>query len=362
MVTDAFQRRNIDAFGELAYDGSFIVSRRQGMNEVTLRYDWRPEEVDALFQMSFMDLLHRAHEMHQTCFDPSEVQLSTLLSIKTGTCPENCGYCSQSGHHKTEVEKQSLMAVEEVLEKAKAAKDAGATRFCMGAGWRSPPKKDFPAVLAMVKGVKELGLQTCMTLGMLDDDQTQGLKEAGLDYYNHNLDTSPEYYDKVVTTRTYEDRLKTLARVRDSGMNVCSGGILGLGEKHEDRLSFLCVLANLPTHPQSVPINRLVPIPGTPLGNAAPIDDFDFVRTIACARIMMPHSVVRLSAGRQTMHASLQALCFYAGANSIFYGEELLTTSNPLVQQDRALMKRLGMRPTGIGEPQIDEKVMADVA
>lgn len=318
-----------------------------------IRHNWQPEEVKALFDLPFMELMHKANAVHQEHFNGNEVQLSTLLSIKTGTCPENCGYCSQSGHHKTELERQALLSVQEVIKKAKLAKEAGATRFCMGAGWRSPPKKEFPVVIEMVKAVRELGLETCMTLGMLDDEQTKALEEAGLDYYNHNIDTSPEYYDKVVTTRTFQDRLDTLERVRDAGINVCTGGILGMGEQPDDRFSFLCQLSNLPKHPESVPINRLVPIPGTPLGDVGPIDDFDFVRTIACARIMMPQSVVRLSAGRLQMNASLQAWCFYAGANSIFYGESLLTTSNPMIEQDRALMKRLGMRASEATPPRV---------
>lgn len=312
---------------------------------ITIRHDWQSAEVAALFALPFTDLLHRAHSIHRECFDPNAVQLSTLLSIKTGACPEDCGYCSQSGHHNTALEKQNLMAVEAVLENAKAAKANGASRFCMGAGWRNPPKKDFPKVIEMVKAVKDLGLETCVTLGMLDDEQTQQLKEAGLDFYNHNLDSSPEYYKTIITTRTYEDRLNTLERVRDAGIKVCCGGIVGMGEKPSDRIGLLLQLANLPEHPQSVPINRLVAIKGTPLENAAPIDNFEFIRTIAVARIMMPRSFVRLSAGRETMNDEMQALCFFAGANSIHCGNKLLTTSNPEMDRDYQLFARLGVKP-----------------
>lgn len=312
---------------------------------VTIRHDWNAEEVAALYALPFADLLHQAHSMHRECFDPNAVQLSTLLSIKTGTCPEDCGYCTQSAHFKTKVEKQSLMAVDEVLESAKTAKAQGASRFCMGAGWRNPPKKDFPKVIEMVKAVKELGMETCVTLGMLDDEQTQQLKDAGLDFYNHNLDSSPEYYKTIITTRTYEDRLNTLERVRDAGIKVCCGGIVGMGEAQVDRVGLLLQLANLPEHPESVPINRLVPMQGTPLADAAGIDSFTFIRTIAVARIMMPHSFVRLSAGRETMNDEMQALCFFAGANSIFCGDKLLTTSNPELNTDYQLFARLGVKP-----------------
>ena len=304
-------------------------------------------EVEACYDQPFMDLLYRAQTVHRENFSPNELQLSTLLSIKTGTCPEDCGYCSQSGHHSTDLEKEKLLELETVLENAQAAKEKGATRFCMGAAWKSPPKKDMPRVIEMLKAVKGMGMETCMTLGMLDDDQVGQLKEAGLDYYNHNIDTSPGYYDKVVSTRCFQDRLDTLDRVRNSGINVCCGGILGIGETKADRIDFLHTLISLPTHPESVPINRLVPIPGTPLGNSKPVDDLEFVRCIATARIFMPKSYVRLSAGREEMTRCLQTLCFSAGANSIFYGDKLLTTSNPRAEMDRVLIKQLGMYAMG---------------
>ena len=309
------------------------------------RYDWHNHEIDALFQLPFNDLLFQAHSTHRLHFDPNAVQVSTLLSIKTGACPEDCKYCSQSGHYNTELEKEKLLAVEKVLEEAQRAKANGASRFCMGAAWKHPSRKDFPAVLAMVKGVRALGLETCMTLGQLDQEQTQALAEAGLDYYNHNIDTSREYYDKIITTRKFEERLDTLAHVREAGIKVCSGGIVGMGESARDRSGFLRELANLPQHPHSVPINNLVKIKGTPLENVADLDPFDFVRMIAVARILMPHSHVRLSAGREQMNDQMQALCFFAGANSIFYGDKLLTTSNPLANDDMALFARLGIYP-----------------
>jgi biotin synthase len=309
---------------------------------------WTLEKIRACYQQPMMDLLYEAQRVHRENFSPNEVQLSTLLSIKTGTCPENCGYCSQSGHHKTDLEPEKLLDIQTVLANARCAKEKGATRFCMGAAWRSPPKKDMPAVINMVEQVKAMGLETCMTLGMLDDDQVTQLKEAGLDYYNHNIDTSREYYDKVVTTRCFQDRLDTLQRVREAGINVCCGGILGMGETQEDRLSFLYTLVSLPRYPESVPINRLVAIPGTPLAEAKPIDDLEFVRTIATARIIMPKAMVRLSAGREAMTRSLQTLCFFAGANSIFYGDKLLTTNNPRSELDNALMMQLGMVASGL--------------
>jgi len=268
-----------------------------------------------------------------------------LLSIKTGACPEDCQYCSQSGHYNTELEKEKRREVEKVLHEAQKAKDNGASRFCMGAAWKHPSKKDFPHVLAMVKGVRALGLETCMTLGALDQEQTQALAEAGLDYYNHNIDTSREYYKKIISTRSFDDRLDTLSHVRDAGIKVCSGGIVGMGEQAEDRIAFLRELANLPQHPDSVPINNLVKIKGTPLEHADDIEPFDFIRMIAVARILMPYSHVRLSAGREAMNEQMQALCFFAGANSIFYGEKLLTTSNPLENEDMALFAKLGIRP-----------------
>jgi len=309
------------------------------------RHDWHNHEIDALFQLPFNDLLFQAHSTHRLHFDPNAVQVSTLLSIKTGACPEDCKYCSQSGHYNTELEKEKLLAVEKVLEEAQRAKANGASRFCMGAAWKHPSRKDFPAVLAMVKGVRALGLETCMTLGQLDQEQTQALAEAGLDYYNHNIDTSREYYDKIITTRKFEERLDTLALVREAGIKVCSGGIVGMGESARDRSGFLRELANLPQHPHSVPINNLVKIKGTPLENIADLDPFDFVRMIAVARILMPQSHVRLSAGREQMNDQMQALCFFAGANSIFYGDKLLTTSNPLANDDMALFARLGIHP-----------------
>jgi len=310
-----------------------------------VRHDWSTEEIQALFDLPFNELLFQAQSVHRQNFDPNEVQVSTLLSIKTGACPEDCQYCSQSGHYNTDLEKEKLMEVEKVLHEAQKAKDNGASRFCMGAAWKHPSKKDFPHVLAMVKGVRALGLETCMTLGALDQEQTQALAEAGLDYYNHNIDTSREYYKKIISTRSFDDRLDTLSHVRDAGIKVCSGGIVGMGEQAEDRIAFLRELANLPQHPDSVPINNLVKIKGTPLEHADDIEHFDFIRMIAVARILMPYSHVRLSAGREAMNEQMQALCFFAGANSIFYGEKLLTTSNPLENEDMALFAKLGIRP-----------------
>ncbi len=307
------------------------------------RHDWTMEEVAALYNMSFIDLVFKAQRIHRQYFNQNHVQISTLLSIKTGTCPEDCAYCPQSGHFKTGLEKQRLMPVEDVINNAKIAKEKGATRFCMGAAWRSAPKKDLPQVLDMIKGVKALGMETCVTLGMLDDEQAGELKEAGLDYYNHNLDTSPEYYKKIITTRTYQDRLDTLDRVRKADIKVCCGGIVGMGEKREDRIKLLVQLSSLEKHPESVPINQLVPVKGTPLGEQAKIDEFEFIRTIAVARIMMPQTKVRLSAGREDMSESMQALCFMAGANSIFYGEKLLTTPNPSADKDAQLFEKLGL-------------------
>ncbi|HEX5678848.1 MAG TPA: biotin synthase BioB [Alcanivorax sp.] len=308
-----------------------------------VRHDWHRGEIEALFTLPFNDLVFRAAAVHRQYFDPNAVQVSTLLSIKTGACPEDCKYCSQSGHYNTELEKEKLLEVERVMEEARAAKENGASRFCMGAAWRSPRAKDMPYVLDMVRQVKSLGLETCMTLGMLDEGQAQSLAEAGLDYYNHNLDTSPEYYGQVITTRTYSDRLTTLANVRDAGMKVCCGGIVGMGENRNDRVGLLQQLANLPEHPESVPINMLVKIEGTPLADVDDLDPFEFVRTVAVARILMPASYVRLAAGRQEMNDEAQALCFMAGANSMFYGERLLTTDNPEASHDHQLFKRLGI-------------------
>lgn len=313
--------------------------------QATKRHDWSFTEVQALYELPFNDLLFRAQSIHREHFDPNAVQVSTLLSIKTGACPEDCKYCSQSGHYNTELEKEKLMEVEKVMEEARAAKENGASRFCMGAAWKHPSAKDFPHVIDMVKGVRALGMETCMTLGALNVEQSEALAEAGLDYYNHNIDTSREYYKTIISTRTFEGRLDTLANVRDAGIKVCCGGIVGMGENEKDRINFLVELANLPHHPESVPINNLVKIKGTPLENVDDLDEFDFVRMIAVARILMPSSHVRLSAGREEMNDQMQALCFFAGANSIFYGEKLLTTSNPLENDDMMLFKRLGIHP-----------------
>lgn len=307
------------------------------------KHDWQVEEVLKLFEMPFNDLIFKAAEIHRSNHNPNAVQISTLLSIKTGSCPENCKYCPQSAHYNTGLEKESLMETGKILEAAKAAKDAGASRFCMGAAWRSLHDRDVEKICHIVDEVKKTGLETCMTLGMLTDAQSKKLKEAGLDYYNHNIDTSPEFYSEIISTRNFEDRLNTLKNVRDAGLNVCSGGIVGMGEKREDRAKMLIVLANLPTHPQSVPINMLVKVKGTPMEKVEDLDQFEFIRTIAVARILMPNSVVRLSAGRENMNEQTQALCFLAGANSIFYGEKLLTTSNPEAQKDRELFEKLGI-------------------
>ncbi|MCZ6830156.1 MAG: biotin synthase BioB [Gammaproteobacteria bacterium] len=310
-----------------------------------IRHDWQPAEVEALFELPFNDLLFRAHTLHRQYFDPNEVQISTLLSIKTGACPEDCKYCPQSTRYDTGLETEELMQVEQVLQQAQAAMASGATRFCMGAAWRSPKDRDIPRLVAMVKGVAELGLESCMTLGMLSENQATELAAAGLDYYNHNLDTSPEFYGEIITTRSYQDRLETLRHVRNAGMKVCSGGIVGMGESVRDRAGLLLQLANLPQHPESVPINMLVRVAGTPLAEQEDLDSFEFVRTIAVARILMPASHVRLSAGREEMNEEMHALAYFAGANSIFYGEKLLTTANPRANQDMALFGRLGIRP-----------------
>jgi len=316
-----------------------------------IRHDWTRAEVLALFALPFNDLLFRAQQVHREHFDPNAVQVSTLLSIKTGACPEDCKYCPQSAHHDVELEREKLLELEAVIAQARRAREQGATRFCMGAAWRSPHDRDLPQVLAMVREVKSLGLETCMTLGMLQEHQAQALAAAGLDYYNHNLDTSPEYYGEIITTRTYQDRLETLDHVRRAGMKVCCGGILGMGEELADRAGLLVQLANLPVHPESVPINQLVRVAGTPLADAEDVDPFDFVRTIAVARILMPASHVRLSAGREAMNEQTQALAFLAGANSIFYGDKLLTTPNPEADADRALFARLGIRPEASAAP-----------
>lgn len=311
----------------------------------TPRSDWTRAEIAALFALPFPELMFRAASVHRAHFDPTQVQTSTLLSVKTGGCPEDCGYCGQSSKYETGVKASKLMAVDAVLAQARAAKAAGASRFCMGAAWRAPKDKDLDQVCAMVEGVKALGLESCVTLGMLTSGQATRLKQAGLDYYNHNLDTSPEYYGEVVTTRSYQDRLNTLEAVRDAGIHVCCGGIVGMGESADDRVGLIHALATLPVHPQSVPINALVQIEGTPQGLATPLDPIDFVRMVAVARITMPKSMVRLSAGRQEMSEETQALCFLAGVNSIFCGPKLLTTPNPQVDSDRQLFEKLGLSP-----------------
>jgi biotin synthase len=311
----------------------------------TMRHDWTREEVRALFALSFPDLIFEAQRIHRMHFDPCEVQISTLLSIKTGGCPEDCAYCPQSVHYDTGVKPEKLMSLDAVLAEARAAREAGASRFCMGAAWRAPRDRDLDQVCVMVAGVKRLGLETCATLGMLTAPQARRLKEAGLDFYNHNLDTSPEYYGRIITTRTYRDRLETLAHVRAAGIHVCCGGIIGMGESVEDRVGMIATLATLPVHPESVPINMLVQVEGTPLATGTILDPIEFVRTIAVARISMPKSMVRLSAGREDMSDETQALCLLAGANSIFYGPRLLTTPNPDRGHDLRLLDRLGMVP-----------------
>jgi biotin synthase len=308
------------------------------------RHDWTREEVRDLFGLPFPDLIFRAAQVHREHFDPSEVQISTLLSIKTGGCPEDCAYCPQSAKFETGVTAEKLMNLKAVLAEARAAKAGGASRFCMGAAWRSPKDRDLEKVCEMVEGVKALGLETCATLGMLTAEQALRLKTCGLDYYNHNLDTSPEFYGEIITTRTYQDRLNTLEHVRAAGINVCCGGIVGMGESLEDRVGMIATLASLPVHPESVPINMLVRVEGTPLAHTKTLDPLDFVRTIAVARITMPASMVRLSAGREDMSEETQALCFVAGANSIFYGPKLLTTPNPNRDRDLALLDKLGLR------------------
>jgi biotin synthase len=310
-----------------------------------VRHDWTRAEVRALFELPFPELIFRAQRIHRLHFDPAEVQISTLISIKTGGCPEDCAYCPQSAHYQTSVTAEKLMRVDAVVAEARAAKSAGASRFCMGAAWREPKDRDLDQVCEMVAGVKAIGLETCATLGMLTQHQARRLKAAGLDYYNHNLDTSPEYYGAIITTRTYQDRLDTLGHVRDARIHVCCGGIVGMGESAEDRIGMIATLSSLPAHPESVPINMLVKVEGTPLARGEVIDPIEFVRTIAAARITMPKSVVRLSAGREDMSEETQALCFIAGANSIFYGPKLLTTANPARDRDRLLLDKLGLIP-----------------
>jgi biotin synthase len=315
---------------------------------VPIRTDWRLEEVETLFRLPFNDLLFQAHSAHRQFFDPNEVQISTLLSIKTGGCPEDCAYCPQSVRYDTGVEAETLLPLEEVVAAARTAKANGATRFCMGAAYRSPKTAQLERITEMVRAVHDLGLETCATLGMLRPAQAESLKDAGLDYYNHNLDTSESYYSEIITTRTYQDRLDTLTAVRNAGMKVCCGGIIGMGETRDDRVKMLHTMATLPAHPGSVPINQLVQVDGTPLENCAPMDSLDFIRVVSVARVLMPASHVRLSAGRTEMSDEMQALCFFAGANSIFYGDKLLTTENPATNDDLALLNRLGMRPEAI--------------
>ena len=328
------------------------------ISEFPVRHDWSRSEVEALFDLPFTELLHRAGSAHRQHFDPAEVQVSTLLSVKTGGCPEDCGYCPQAARYHTGVDATKLMATEDVVAKARQAKAAGASRFCMGAAWRSPKDRDVPKVAAMIREVKALGLETCATLGMLSSEQAHALKDAGLDYYNHNIDTDPEFYGDIIHTREMQDRFDTLGHVRDAGMKTCCGGIVGMGESRRQRAGLLQTLANLPAHPDSVPINRLVQVEGTPLAGTAELDPFEFVRTIAVARIIMPKSMVRLSAGRETMSDELQALCFSAGANSIFYGEKLLTTGNPDTERDLVLFARLGLRPMQV-ESAVDDRIDA---
>ena len=310
---------------------------------------WNARQVEALFELPFNDLIHRAHGAHRANFDPNAVQLSTLLSVKTGGCPEDCGYCPQAARYHTGVGNEELMAVGEVAAAARLAKANGATRFCMGAAWRGPKQRDLDQVIEMVKAVRAEGLESCATLGLLKEGQAEQLKAAGLDYYNHNIDTAAEFYGEIITTRTQDDRLETLEHVRHAGIHVCCGGIVGMGESRRARAGLIAQLASMDPYPESVPINNLVQVPGTPLNGTEPLDPFEFVRTIACARITMPKAMVRLSAGRQEMAEAVQALCFLAGANSIFYGEKLLTTGNPDVEQDRALFAKLGLRPMMAG-------------
>lgn len=316
---------------------------KMNIDKNEIRHNWTIEEITALYDLPFNDLLFEAQKVHRANFNANAVQVSTLLSIKTGKCPEDCGYCPQSVRFETELEYEPLLPLAEVIKSAKQAKENGSSRFCMGAAWRSPKDKDLDPVIKMIKEVKALGLETCVTLGMLSESQSNKLKQAGLDYYNHNLDTSPEFYGEVITTRTYQDRLDTLENVRNAGMNVCCGGILGMGESRRDRIGLFQELANQPQHPESVPINMLVRVSGTPLENGDDLDSLEFIRSVAIARVMMPKSYVRLSAGREKMSDEMQAMCFFAGANSIFYGEKLLTTPNPNTNDDMQLFERLGI-------------------
>ncbi len=329
-------------------------SKTQPPSSTPIRTDWRLEEVEALFDLPFPELLFQAQSLHRQYFDPAEMQISTLMSIKTGGCPEDCAYCPQSAHYDTEVDGEHMASLEAVVEAAKTAQENGATRFCMGAAWRSPKPRHLERVREMISAVHGLGLETCATLGMLDAEQARSLREAGLDYYNHNLDTSESHYPNIISTRTYRDRLDTLQVVRDAGLKVCCGGILGMGESRRDWAEMLHTLATEPVHPGSIPINQLVPVPGTPLEHSPAVDPLDFVRVIAVARILMPASHVRLSAGRTGMSDAMQALCFLAGANSIFHGDKLLTTANPKHNDDLALLRRLGMRPETPGQAATD--------
>jgi biotin synthase len=332
------------------------------MSSTTIRQNWTVSEVEEMFAMPFMDLLFQAQTVHRANFPNNQVQVSTLLSIKTGACPEDCKYCPQSARYDTGLEKQQLMEVEKVKKAAREAKQNGSTRFCMGAAWKNPKQRDMPHLVEMIKEVKSLGMESCMTLGMLDKNQAEQLSDAGLDYYNHNLDTSPEYYDKIITTRSYQDRLDTLEHVRNAGMKVCSGGIVGLGEAETDRAGLLVQLANMPKQPESVPINKLVKVEGTPLDSVDDLDEFTFIETIAIARIMMPKSHVRLSAGRENMSEQTQALCFMAGANSIFYGCKLLTTANPDENSDMKLFKKLGINKEAVNFSPYEKERPVDAA
>jgi len=330
------------------------LAKGGAVRDPAFRHDWQRAEILALFARPFNDLLFEAHSLHRRHFDPNRVQISTLLSVKTGGCPEDCKYCAQSARYDTEIGAEKLLALQEVVREARKAKEAGATRFCMGAAWRNPKERDLPHILEMVQAVKAMGLETCATLGMVTSEQAAALKEGGLDYYNHNVDTSEEFYSEIITTRTYQDRLDTLANVRAAGMKVCAGGIVGMGEARADRAGMLMTLANLPEHPESVPINLLIQVPGTPMADTEALDPVEFVRTVAVARILMPQSMVRLSAGREHMTDEMQALCFFAGANSIFQGEKLLTAGNPEATADRALFDRLGLKgeePVGAAQP-----------
>jgi biotin synthase len=327
---------------------STVIAHHNTSTAIQTPQRWTVDQIAGLFNLPFNDLIYRAQCVHREHLDPNAVQRSTLLSIKTGGCPEDCGYCPQAARYHTGVENEELMSVEKVTAAAQLAKENGATRFCMGAAWRSPKQRDLEHVTEMVKAVRALGLETCATLGMLKQGQAEQLKAAGLDYYNHNIDTAPEFYGEIITTRTQQDRLDTLAQVREAGLHVCCGGIVGMGETRRTRAALIAQLANMDPYPESVPINNLVQVEGTPLNGAATLDPFEFVRTIACARISMPKAMVRLSAGRQEMSEGIQALCFLAGANSIFYGEKLLTTGNPDVQRDQALFSRLGIKPMGV--------------